>query len=525
MAKNPISGKEKIKIIFLRSPRHFWPIVNESDNFLLPLGYPCLAAYLREHNVGVECEILDCCPNRIGYKTLARLLAQKKPDVVGIGEKVVYTYEGFKAFELVKQVLPGCITIAGGHVYSHLPEWSMRKCPAIDYIVRFEGEETLSELIEALRTDGDLSKVKGIVYREGNAILHTPPRQPIQDLDTLPIPAYDLADVDKYAPFGKLWHKATTIQRSRGCTDNCSFCSWWVMEGKHELKDGKLLHTSHFRTKSVDRVLEETELLYEKHGVRYLFWVDATWNIDDEWLEEYCSELIRRNYKLGWWAFVRADNLIEQERKGVLELMVKAGLRHVLVGVERVTQGDIHWIEKHNYFEGTAKIAFDILRKKYPQVFRQGTILTGIRTETKESMEQLLQYAFDCHLDFAAFHPITPFPGTRLWDRARAEGWLDTENFDEYDMFVPVMSSEHLSREEIAELTIANQQNFVKKKPWRYVKGLFSRHEMRRRLHWWFLFSIGRILAYDAYQAIMGRKQFAGFSAVNSLWKPRWYED
>jgi anaerobic magnesium-protoporphyrin IX monomethyl ester cyclase len=514
-----------MKVLFIRSPRHFWPIVNESDNFLLPLGYPCLAAYLREKMDDIKVEILDCCVQKIGWKSLASVLAEKKPDVVCVGELTIYYNEGFKTFRLAKQVNPKCITIAGGHIFSHLPEWTLNTCPEIDYVVMYEGEETLRELLETLRNGRSLSGVAGIAYRDGNKVVINPPRPVIENLDTLPIPAYDIASLEKYSPFGNLWPRAITVQRGRGCIDSCNFCSWWVMEGKHELVDGKIVPVKYYRTKSVERMVSEIELLYEKHGVRYLFWVDGTWNIDDKWLDSFCTEIIKRKYKLGWWAFIRTDFLVEQEKSGVLEKMVRAGLRHVLVGVERATNEDINWVKKSGYTREKTKEAFHILKTKYPEVFRQGTILTGIRTDTEKSIKNLLAYAHEIDMDFAAFHPIMPFPGTPLWDSAKKEGWIEENDYSNYDMFFPIMPSEQLSREEISKHTQWNYQNFIGKKPFRYFSRLFSPHQIRRRLHWWFLFAVLRVLMTDLYNSAMGRKKFEGFAAVNKMWKPSYYDD
>ncbi len=510
--------------MFLRPPRHFWPIINESDNFLLPLGYPCLAAYLRERMKNVEVEILDCCALKVGWKSLERKLTEIKPDVICIGELTVYYKEGLRAFELAKRIDPECVTVAGGYFYSAMPEWTLRHCLALDFVIRQEGEETLRELLETLREGSPLSRVKGINYREGKDYFLTPPRDLIEPLDSLPMPAYDICHLGKYSPYGRLWPKAVTIQRGRGCDYQCNFCSWWVQEGRQELVDGKLVSRSHYRTKSVERVVGETEILYEKHGVRYLFWVDGTWNLDHDWMDAYCSEILRRRYKLGWWAFVRADLILEQERKGILEKMVAAGLRHVLIGIERAEDSDFQMLGKGGYSRDTVKECFHLLAKKYPQVFRQGTILTGLRQDDAKSIENLLYYAHECNLDFPAFHPIMPFPGTTLWEEALAKGWIEEWDFENYDMFYPVMATKHLTREEISKHTQWCYKNFVAKKPLRYLSRLFSPYSNRRHLHWWFLFAIFRTVLVDVWRSIKREKRFEGFAATNKMWKPRWYE-
>lgn len=519
-----LRGRQRIRVLFLRPPRHFWPIINESDNFLLPLGYPCLAAYLRERLPGAEVEILDCCALQVGWKSLEAELGSRRPDVVCVGELTMYHKEGFRAFALAKKVLPDCLTVAGGYLYSALPGWSLSQCPALDVVVRHEGEETLRHLLATLRDGGDPATVPGIDCRGPAGHVQTPPRPLIEDLDSLPIPAYDIASVERYSPFGKLWPRAATIQRSRGCHYECHFCSWWVQEGQHRLEDGKLVPYRHYRTKSAARVIEETALLYEKFGVRYLFWVDGTWNLDSAWLDEYCSEIIRRDYKLGWWAFTRADLLLKQEQDGVLEKMVRAGLRHVLVGIERNTDDDFKTIEKTGYTRDVVKEAFLLLARKYPQVFRQGTILTGLRRDTAESIRSLLHYAHEINVDFPAFHPLMPFPGTRLWEEAKEKGWIEEWDYENYDMFYPVMPTVALTRQEISHHTQWCYQNFVARKPFRYLARLFSRHPIRRRLHWWFLFAIGRTLLVDLWKAIKGEKRFEGFAATNKMWKPGWYD-
>lgn len=519
------TGGEPLRVLFVRPGRHYWPILNESDNFLLPLGYPALAAYVRDRMTDVEVEILDCCLEGIGWQSLPRVLREKAPHVVCIGEKVVYGHEGIKAFRAARQACPDAVLVAGGHLFSAEPEWTLQQCPEVDFVVRFEGEETLRDLLQTLRDGGRVSDVEGIVYRQGDGFRHTPPRQVIGDLDTLPIPAYDLIDLKRYSPFGRLWPKAVTVQRARGCVDTCNFCSWIVQEGKPVLDaKGDLQIKAGYRSKSVERMVSEIELLYEKYGIRYLFWTDATWNVDNRWLREFCEEIIRRKYQLGWWAFTRIDNLLKQEEDGTLPLMVKAGLRHVLVGVERVGKDDYDWLGKHRYSREKTLQAFHLLRDRYPEVFRQGTFITGLRSDTAQDILDLRLLAHEADLDFAAFHPITPFPGTPLYTEAKAKGWLEETDFDNFDMFYPVMPTEHLSREEVARLTAQNYRDFVMKKPLRYGMRMFSPHRNRRDLHRWFAYAVNRAMFVQVMESLQGRRKFEGFAGVNQLWKPRWYD-
>jgi len=514
-----------MKILFVRPPAHLWPIINESDNFLLPLAFPCLSAYLKREMQDVSVKVIDCLPLKIGYRSLRAILQAERPDVVAVGDSLPYVFEGLRVLKMAKDLNPAVITVAGGHFHSHMPHYSLSNHPELDFIVRYEGEKYLTALLETLRAGGDLSQVNSIAYRENGRIVETAPGSLIADLDSLPMPDYDAMPVERYAPFGKLWPKAITIQASRGCPMNCRFCSWSALEGEHVREDEKMTLIPRIRTKSVERVLDEIDLLYNKYHIRYLFWVDGTWNFDTAWIDRLCSEIIRRKYNLGWWAFVRADLLIEQEKQGVLEQMVRAGLRHTLLGGERCTIEEFKAIGKTG-LEGPELVeACRILAGKYPDVFRQATFVTGIRSETKESLALLGAYARKANLDFAAFHPLTPFPGTPLWEQATREHWIEEEDFSKYDMFTPIMPAETLSRAEIAHYTSTLYQDFVLKRPFQYVRGLLSPFSIRRRLHWWFLFSISRVVLKDLYLALRGEKAFEGFAATTKLWEPEWYND
>jgi anaerobic magnesium-protoporphyrin IX monomethyl ester cyclase len=513
------------RILLVRPPAHLWPILNESDNFLMPLGLPCLAAYLRERQPGIEIRIVDCLPLEIGWASLEALIAEFQPDLVGVGEMIVYMKEGMRVLEIAKRLDPDVITVAGGHFHSHMPEYTLETFPQVDYVVRYEGEETFHQLVRSLNEGGEPSDVLGIAFRgaEGAPVLTAP--RPLLELDELPLPAYDLMPVDRYSPFGKLWPRAITVQASRGCPYHCNFCSWTALEGEHRLDaDGKLVMVPRRRQLSVARTLEILDVLYNEHGVRYLFWADATWNFDDDWLDELCTAIIERGWELGWWAFVRADLLLEQERKGILDKMVRAGLRHCLFGGERPTKEELAEVGKNDMPATALSEACHLLKHKYPQVFRQATFTTGIRSETPESMARLGRFTRSCALDFAAFHPLQPYPGTPLWDQASAGGWIGEEDFSNFDMFCPVLEPEHMDRAEVATLTSKVTQEFVTKQPFRYAASLVSPHAIRRRLHWWFLFAIGRVMLHDATQALLGRKRFEGFSGLNKLWKPRWYD-
>ncbi|MFA5351464.1 MAG: cobalamin-dependent protein [Candidatus Omnitrophota bacterium] len=516
------------KILLVRPPRYMWPFINESDNFLLPLGLPCIAAAVRNSFPGIEVKIIDCPPLKIGWKSLENILREEKPDIVGAGEEALYQHEAGRLFELAKEINPGILTIAGGHFFSWMLEYSLGRY-TIDVIARFEGEETIVELIKTLKTGGDLSTVKGISYKKNGVIVQTSCRPLIKDLDKLPLPAYDLMPMGKYSPFGYLWPQSVTLEHSRGCIDRCSFCSLWTFWGKHNKADidrDELDVTPRYRTKSVERTLEEVDIVYKEYNRRYIIWADPTFNVDPVWTDAFCEGLLKRNYKdLYWWAFIRADFALRDERLGVLEKMVKAGLIHPLIGIERCCSEDLRKIRKSGYTSELTKEIFMIFKKKYPHVFRQGTFVTCLPFDTRKSMLDLVKYAVDIDIDYPAFHPVAPVPGTYLYQETKKGGFIDENDFSKYDWSTPILTSETgISRSEFAKLNIELNKRYVLYRPHWLIRGLFSSHKHKRGLYWWFFINTLKVMYLEIWGIIIGKKKYKGITGFMYMKKPKWYD-
>jgi len=519
----------KEKILLVRPPRYIWPSVNESDNFLLPLGLPCIAAAIREKFPDVEVKIVDCPPLKIGWKSLRGILEKERPDFVGAGEEALYHHEAVRLFKLAKEINPKIITIGGGHFFSWMVEHSLTDFP-IDIIVRFEGEETIVELIDALRNKTDFSDIKGIAYKKDGKIVKSPLRPLIGDLDSLPLPAFDLLPMGKYSPFGYLWPQSVTLEHSRGCIDRCNFCSLWTFWGrqtKTDIEKGELEVMPQYRTKSVDRTLEEVDIIYQKYNRRFIIWADPTFNVDPKWTDAFCEELLKRNYKdLYWWAFVRADYLLRDERLGILEKMVRAGLIHPLVGVERGCTEDLRKLNKSVYTRELIKEVFLIFKKKYPHVFRQGTFVTCLPFDTKESMLNLVDYAKEIDMDYPAFHPITPVPGTYLYQEAKENNLLEEEDFTRYDWSTPLLRSyTGLSRGDFAKLHTELIKRYILYRPHWLIRGLFSPYKLKRGRYWWFFTNVLKVMFFEVFDTITGNKikteYMTGFRRMR---KPKWYD-
>jgi len=524
-----LNDTKQKKMLLVRPPRYLWPFINESDNFLLPLGLPCIAAMIRLHMPEVTVKIVDCPPLKIGWQSLQRIIEEEKPDFIGAGEEALYHHEAVKVFAMAKELNPEVVTIGAGHFFSWMVNHSLDQYP-IDYIVRFEGEQTIIALLQALLYGRDLSQVKGIAYKAEGMIKLTEPRPLIQNLDELPIAAYDLMPMGKYAPFGYLWPVSATIEHSRGCVDTCKFCSLWTFWGRQketDIENGHFNVSPSYRTKSVERSLEEIDLLYNKYGRRYLIWADPTFNVDPKWTDEFCEQLLKRNYKdLHWWAFLRADFTLRDEKNGTLEKMVRAGMVHPLIGIERSCTNDLILLNKHAYTRDLVKEVFHIFKKKYPHVFRQGTFVTCLPSDTRESMLDLVKYAVEIDIDYPAFHPLAPVPGTHSYQEMLEEGKLAITDFEKYDWATPIVKSEQgLSLENLAALNVELNKRYVLCRPHWLIRGLFSRYKHKRNLYWWFFINTLKIIFIELKSSLLGKDKMEGISGFMRLKKPTWYDD
>jgi len=509
-----------MNVLLVSSPRYYWPYMNEDDNFLLPQSLVCLAAVLRQ--AGIRVRVVDCMASKIGWKSLERLIREENPDLIGVGENhALYIQETVRVLELARAINPRIVRVGGGAHFTNLLEESLRSYP-LDYVVKGEGEMSFLHLVQELaRRNPRVEKVPGIAFLRDGRVVETGPRPLIPDLDDLPMPAYDLVPMENYGRAKYIFSPGgTTIHHSRGCTGGCTFCAWWVQMADVKQVDGKIKYIPRWRTKSVERVMEEIDLLYHKYGKRCLVFVDESWNLNQRWNNDFAEAMIRRpDIRLNWFAFMRLDAILRDERAGVFEKLVRSGLSHICVGVERVHNDQLQGFGKGFYSEADTREVFAILNRKYPSVFRQATFIVGVRDETPGSLDEMVNFAMELNADYPGFHPITPVPGTAFWDTAHQEGWLEVKEFAKFDWMTPVMGSRTMTRQEIEDAIVRMQKKFLRV-PW-LLKGLFTRHAYRRNMYVWWI-----TVTLHVWWAVLKRRMnpFDPGHYTN-LVKPPWYDD
>jgi anaerobic magnesium-protoporphyrin IX monomethyl ester cyclase len=505
-----------MNICLIRTPRYVWPFNSGTSAFWPPLGMACLAAAARERLPRASVEIIDCPGEQIGWRTLAARLEALRPDVVGIGEETVSAPEGLRLARLVREVLPRTKIIAGGPFFGFMADDLLPSEP-IDVIVKGEGEATFVELLATLMGGGDLGGIPGIACRADGRVVHTPPREPIADLDAQPLPAFDLLPMDRYGRGSRNHPGLAAIEHGRGCTHRCSFCTLWRHWGRADASGGV---QPCYRTKSPERSFDEARLLVERYGRFTLGWVDPTWNLDPAWSDGFCGLALRHGLKAQHLAWMRADCVVRDEELGILEKQVRAGLVQAMIGVERIRPDELGRLDRARESAEIALRAFRVFRDRYPHVYTIGTMIYGLEDETEQSMRELIDFEHTSGMDYGFYIPLTPNPGTPLWDEVKGNGRLATHDFRAFNFHTPVLHTRSFRAEELEAVYRKILLRPSLARLGHALRVLTSPGARKRRVHR----SLIRHGTRVAIRSLAGKLLGRGAASTLYSTKPDWYD-
>ncbi len=435
-----------------------------------PFGLIQLAAYLEREMKDIEIEVLDCTAQQLDWKKMEKRIEFFNPDIVAASAfAACNTYSTVNTLEVAKNVNPDILTITGGQYFTVTAQESLETYPEIDVIVRGEGEETFTELVENVYKKASFTNIKGISFKKDSRVFHNPARPLIQDLNTLPYPGYHFVKelVNKYhfAAMAGYDSPYALIEGARGCSHNCTFCTQWRHWG------------SVWRVKKPKRIADEIEFCYNNYGSRFI------WLTDDDFgpskrARELANEILKRHLKdLMLFIQWRCDDVIKN--RDVLPLLRRAGLYWVMVGVESPMQAILEGYRKGIEAEDATK-AVSLLKKN--GIFSHAMFVIGDRKDSADSIASLREFANELDPDFAIFTALTPFPGTEIYEEAKRSGWIEDFNLSHYDMAHAIMATESLSRLEVQEELYNCYRSFYGS--WkRRLGGLFAGNKLKRRLY------------------------------------------
>ncbi|NVM28523.1 MAG: B12-binding domain-containing radical SAM protein [Candidatus Helarchaeota archaeon] len=363
-----------------------------------PLGLLCLAAVLRED--GHIVKIFDHNVENNGLKDCFKF----NPELVGFtsftGPMIL---DGLNLSEVFRTHLE-VPTVWGGVHPTLLPAQTVSD-PRVDMCVVGEGEATIVELADCLENSRDLSRVKGLVWKEVNngnvKIIENDPRPFIRDLDSLPFPAWDLIDPEKYRATSMGIKKSSlslySVQSSRGCPFQCRFCY------------NTIFNQQKWRFKSAERVIEEISYLKEKYKIERINFKDDNFVVKKKRVEKICRELYKNNLDVKFAADCRVDLLTTQLAK----FLRLGGCEQLFFGVESGSPRILRFIRKGI----TLPQAMDAVKIcKKMKIMSSASFVIGFPTETMEDIKLTQAFITRLNPDDILLKIFVPYPGSSLFD-------------------------------------------------------------------------------------------------------------
>ena len=419
-----------------------------------PVWAGLMAEFARRHGLSVE--IID-----------AEALGSTPEDVAGLQARlavvVVYGHQPSASTQIMPAARRACqaikdrnrdqpVLLVGGHVAA-LPQRTLEEEPA-DFVASGEGLWTIVDLATALKTSSqpDLSRVRGLWYRDRNAVRSTPAAPLVTDLDdNLPGIASDLLPMDRYRAHN--WHcfggherqPYAAIYTTLGCPYHCSFCCIQAPFKAGEQAAGYKPSVNSYRLWSPEHVIRQIDSLVIEHGVRNIKIADEMFVLNRRHVAAICDLIIERGYDLNLWAYARVDTVHD----ALLDKLARAGFRWLAFGIESANERVRDGVDKR--FD--QELIFATLEKvRAAGIHVIGNYIFGLPDDDRDSMQATLDLALELNCEFANFYTTMAYPGSPLYDQALAAGWPVPQSWSGYSQHAVdtlPLPTRHLAADEV----------------------------------------------------------------------------
>jgi radical SAM superfamily enzyme YgiQ (UPF0313 family) len=424
------------RAVTLVKPPIFFSKNSYSTPLTMPLGLAYMAAVLEKANYRVK--IVDCPggdpenirPTRDGRFKVQGLDEQKSIEMIDpqtdiIGVSIMFSQEWPQVRDYInriRQAFPYVTIIVGGEHPTAMPEYTLRDCPAIDFVVRGEGELALLELVHRLRSGKDGRGVSGVAYLADREYVDSTLSPRLADIKQMPWPAWHLIDVEAYFQpnftMGISHGRNIAMLATRGCPYQCTFCS------------NPTMWTTRYVMRSVTDVVDEIAHYIERYQINSVDFYDLTAIVKRDWILQFIAELERRDIHIVWQlpSGTRSESLDEEVIKG----LARTGCEFLVYAPESGSERTLDMIKK--------RVKLKNLERSVATAVKHGIVvkvnfIIGFPFETRADMFQTLRFIWklgwmkvdDCNL--ATF---SPYPGSELFDELRRQnviGKIDDEYF------------------------------------------------------------------------------------------------
>jgi radical SAM superfamily enzyme YgiQ (UPF0313 family) len=377
-------------------------LLNPPDDFSrYPyLGLCLLAAVLRQR--GIRVEILDSTALGYSMQDILEYVSWKRPRIIGISVMSMMLRFCYALIKQIRERFPDTIVVVGG-AHIDADPGIVKEMP-VHYGFYGECELSFAAFCKQILEGKTPTVGPGMIRRDGGEIIvGEEPAE--QNLDTLPIPAYDLLSLDKYfSPSTSL--RTMSFISSRGCPYNCAFCS--------KLRKRK------YRFLSTDNAVAQLEVLINKYHVQWIEFVDEIFALNRERVFSLCNGISSSNLHFSWGMATRADRIDED----LLLAVKEAGCRKVSFGIETGVER-VRFAAHKKITNEQITDAIALCRKHGMKTM--GDFIFGHPTETAQEMHDTVSFARKCGLNYAYFNRMIPIPNSEIFEVAKASGQISQD--------------------------------------------------------------------------------------------------
>ncbi len=287
-----------------------------------------------------------------------------------------------------------------------------------DYVIKGEGEITLSELIEAIENNSSTTEINGIAYQENKAIKTNKPRAVLQNLDELPLPAWDLVDIESYKEIWKQSGQEFTLNlaTTRGCPYKCNWCA-------------KPIYGNRYNAHSPEYIAKEIAYLQKAFDVKRFWMCDDIFGLKPNWVQEFNRELQKKNIQIKYFIQSRVDLLLKED---TIDALAQSGLEEVWVGAESASQKILDAMDKGTQVSEIYEATRLLKQKQIKVAF---FLQFGYLTETQEDIAMTIAMVKELLPDNIGISVSYPLPGTTFYEKVKDDlklkaNWKDSDDLD-----------------------------------------------------------------------------------------------
>lgn len=404
-----------------------------------PYTLALIAALLRQR--GQQVYLADLTASRQGVDDLIRRLDAEGfvPTLILFPSTTPTLVADVAAMAALKAKFNVPMFCFGPHA-STTPAESMARAPQVDGMFVGEPEDAALELA-ALPTVNEVGNVAALTYRRGDEVVPHRAHGSFTGFLTTPIPAWDLLDLTRYS-LPMVNQSYVIIETSRGCPYTCDFCVAPIHQG-HK-----------FRERSAAAIVDEMAYVVRTHGVKFFYLWGDTVTLNVKSFSAICEEIIARQLDVQWFGNARADNLQDPV---FVDRLKRSGCWMLALGIE--TESDDTRKDMMKRLESEKiRIALKNMRKSGVKSF--GFFILGYPGEDVKALDRTISYAIELDPDFANFYPAVPYPGTELYNKAKRDGLLASEDWTKMEYSYYLMKGNGLDEQVVMDAVNRAKRRF-----------------------------------------------------------------